>query len=487
MIAMNILLVEDEQDSRTLVAGFLKEIGHHVVEMENGFKALEAFSAQEFHMVLTDIRMPVMTGLELLRKLRGLPEGQNADIILYTGFGDVETAVEALRSGAYDYLIKPINVEELVKVTERVAEHQALKRENEVLTRKFEDAVEAATEEARQELMRLKKAYSQVLGIGGIGIFSKAMKKAVRVAKQLHADRSIPVFIEGDTGTGKEVIARLTHFGTGDETAPFVDLNCAAIAPNMFESELFGYEAGAFTGGLPKGSKGKLDLAQGGTLFLDEITEMPVSLQAKLLRVIQEKEFYRVGGLKKIKTDVRIICATNDDIEARVAEGTFRRDLYFRLNVGNIHIPPLRERPEDIIPLAQLFLTTFAQAKRKRFSEISQEAADMLLSHNWPGNVRELKNAMEWVVLMWDEKVLKPTHLGILREHKASVSSGASIPGVIDSHDFTLPSGGLPIDDYTNNIIRKALQLHGGNKTETAKYLGISRRSLHCRLKHFQQ
>jgi DNA-binding NtrC family response regulator len=487
VIPVNIILVDDEHESRACVAEFLRELGHRVVECANGRDALETFPAQEFHLVLSDIRMPKMSGIELLRKIRSLPGGQDVDIILFTGYGDMQTAIEALRAGAYDYLLKPVNIEELVKVTERVAEHQALRRENEVLTGKFAEAVKEATEETRQELSRLKKAYCQIIGLGRIGVFSEAMKKVFQQAQKLHADRSVPVLIEGETGTGKEVVARYIHYGKGDVTAPFVDLNCAALAPSMFESELFGYEAGTFTGGLPKGKKGKLDVAMGGTLFLDEITEIPVDLQAKLLRVIQEKEFYRVGGLKKIKTDVRIICATNADIEKKVAQGAFRQDLYYRLNVGRIYLPPLRQRPEEILPLAGLFLMELAREKRKRFEAIGQEAADMLLSYQWPGNVRELKNVMEWVILMWDDSEVKPSHLGILHKTKANIApTETTSSSIIDHKNFSLPSGSLPIEEYTSNIIRKALQIHNGNKTETAKYLGISRRSLYCRLKHLR-
>ncbi|MCR4399803.1 MAG: sigma-54 dependent transcriptional regulator, partial [Syntrophomonadaceae bacterium] len=296
---MNILLVEDEVRSRQYVARFLTQLGHHVVEAGDGEEALRLVAEQEFHLVFTDNRMPRMSGLEFLRRLRQDLERPDMDVILVTAFGDMETAVEALRAGAYDYLLKPVNIEELVAVTERVAEHQALRREHRVLSRRFEDAVRAATEETVQELSRLKQAYYQVLGLGRIGVFSPAMAQVMEQARRLHADRSVPVLICGETGTGKEVVARSIHYGDGSVTAPFVAVNCAALAPTVFESELFGYEGGAFTGGLPKGQKGKLDLAQGGTLFLDEISEIPVDLQAKLLRVIQEREFYRVGGLKK--------------------------------------------------------------------------------------------------------------------------------------------------------------------------------------------
>lgn len=336
--------------------------------------------------------------------------------------------------------------------------------------------------EDRQELTHLKTR-CQVAGLGNIGIYSEVMKEIFRKAGKLHADRSIPVLIEGETGTGKEVVARYIHYGDGSVTAPFIDLNCAAIAPSVFDSELFGYEAGAFTGGIPGGQKGKLDIAAGGTLFLDEIAEMPVSLQSKLLRVIQEKEFYRVGGLKKIKVDVRFICATNAEINKKIADGTFRKDLYYRLNIGQIYMPPLRERKEEIIPLAMMFLNEMAAKKGKLFRKISKEAVDLLLFHDWPGNIRELKNAVEWAMLMGDDYELKPAHLAILNEARNDGVPKTSHSS-IDIHNFLLPPDRLPLNDYVNNVIRKALDMHQGNKTETAKYLGISRRSLYCRLKY---
>lgn len=482
---MNILLVDDDVDSRACVGDFLRELGHNVVENDNGEEGLESFNNGEYHMVMSDIKMPKISGTEFLKILQNFPNREDFDVVLFTGYGDMETAVEALRAGAYDYLNKPINVEELAALVERIAERQALRRENRVLSERFTESVNAATEETRKELSRLRKAYCRMVGIGNIGIFSEPMKMVMQQADNLHIDRSVPVLIEGETGTGKEVIARYIHYGQGDVTLPFIDLNCAAIVAGIFESEMFGYEPGAFTGGSSKGQKGKIDLAQSGTIFLDEIGEIPVELQAKLLRVIQEREYYRVGGLRKIKADVRIICSTNIDLEQRVDQGSFRQDLFYRLNVGRICLPSLRQRKDDILPLARMFLTEFAQEKGKRFSEISKEAAGILLSYNWPGNVRELKNTMEWAVLMWDDELLKPSHLSILQKNKASlttlVNDGAS---VIDCKNFSLPSNNLPLEDFINDIITKSLKLKNNNKTEAAKYLGISRRSLYSRIKN---
>jgi transcriptional regulator with PAS, ATPase and Fis domain len=285
--------------------------------------------------------------------------------------------------------------------------------------------------------------------------------------------------IEGETGTGKEVITKIIHFGEGGTAVPFIDLNCAALAPSVFESELFGYEAGAFTGSLPKGQKGKLDLAFGGTLFLDEITEMPLELQAKLLRILQEKEFYRVGGLKKIKTDVRIICATNTDIEDKVEQGAFRRDLFFRLNAARIYVPPLRQRKDEIIPLAESFLARFAKEKGRCFEGISKEAGKVLFSYDWPGNIRELKNLIEYAVVMYNDTQLKTKHLDPLFKFKTGITT--------KNDSVLLPPANLSLVKRTNKIISEALRMHNGNKTDTARYLGMPIRTLYRRLERLSE
>lgn len=482
---MNILLVDDDARSRVGVAKFLWELGHHVTECCDGEEALAAYTAGDFPMVLSDIKMPGLSGIELLNRIRALP-GKKTDVVLFTGHGDMTTAIQALRAGAYDYLLKPIKVEELAAITDRIAEHQALLRENKALTERFGDEVQAATEETRQELSRLKQALSQVTGLENIGFFSPQMQHIIQQAQKYYTNRSIPVLIEGETGAGKEIIARIVHYGAGEEgssTRPFIDVNCAAITANLFESELFGYDPGAFTGSLTKGQKGKLDLAQGGTLLLDEVGEIPLELQGKLLRVIQEKEFYRVGGLKKIKTDVRIICATNADLAQRVAQGTFRKDLYFRLKVGHLLIPPLRRRREDIIPLAELFLRQFAGKKAHRFRRISEGAADILQSYAWPGNVRELKNTMEWVSFMYDDGELKPAHLAHLRNNAPSSPQVPDDGRACSPGGFSLPDSGFNLEEYIDGIIRQAIEVCQGNKTAAAMRLGISRRSLYSRLK----
>jgi Response regulator containing CheY-like receiver, AAA-type ATPase, and DNA-binding domains len=480
---MNILLVEDDGDSRTGVAEFLREMGHEVSECEDGAEAFVMFTAGDFPMVLSDIKMPKMSGIELLKRIKAVGGDKACDIVLFTGHGDMSTAIEALRAGAYDYLLKPISVADLAATTERIAEHQSLLRENRTLTRHFSDQVRAATEETRREMSRLKKMASQAAGLDNIVFLAPEMRRIAAQAKKYHQDRSIPVLIEGETGTGKEIIARMIHYGDIKDPTPLIDVNCAALTGNLFESELFGYEPGAFTGGLARGQRGKLDLAQGGTLLLDEVGEIPYDLQGKLLRVIQEKEFYRVGGLKKVSADVRIICATNANLEARVEQGTFRKDLFYRLKVGHIMIPPLRQRREEIIPLAEIFLHEFAVQKGRRFKRIDPAAVGVLLAYDWPGNVRELRNTMEWVAFMYDDAAVEPIHLTILDKGLVPFSQTAAAPGKpLDPAAFALPAAGFDIEDFVDRIVRQALDMCHGNKTATARYLGISRRSLYCRL-----
>lgn len=480
---MNILLVDDDTGSRTPVGKFLRRQGYQVTECSSGTEAFETYLNGSFPMIITDIRMPGMSGIDLLKKIKELPSGSYTDIVLFTGHGSMESAIEALRMGAFDYLLKPINIEELAIIAEKVAEHQGLLRENQRLTDHFDQEVLAATEETAKEISRLRMLVAQSEGIGKIGVFDEAMQIIYHQALLYHRDRSIPVLIQGETGTGKEMIAKLIHYGDFNETTPFVDINCAALTATLFESELFGYEAGSFTGGLSKGQKGKLDLAAGGTLFFDEIGEMPMEIQAKLLRVLQEKEYYRVGGLKKIKSDVRVICATNIDLAQAVDEGKFRRDLFYRLNVGQIIVPPLRDRPDDIIPLADMFLHRFASQKGKKFSRISKQAACILRSHSWPGNVRELQNVIEWSVFMFNDIELSPNHLNIIAAKNTNCSLAALPAGtILPEAPLLLPPEPFHLDEYIDRIIAAAIKMHNGNKSATAAYLGLSRRSLSYRV-----
>lgn len=460
---MNILLVEDDRKIRLYIAKFLRRLGHQVAEHANGKEALDAYHAEEFALVLSDVNMPGMSGIELLRSIKKRSEVSQAAVALFTGYNDIDSAIEALRLGAVDYLLKPISTEDLVAVVKKVADATNLQPDNKM-----------------DDISPIEKVLAQAMNIRKVGLFSEAMRKIIKVALQYHNNRDLPVLIEGETGTGKELIARTIHYGNMKEVGSFVDINCATISANLFESELFGYEGGSFTSAASRGRKGKLDLAKDGTLFLDEIAEMPLELQAKLLRVIQEKDFFRVGGLEKIKTNLRLICATNISLAERVKQGAFRRDLYYRLKVGHITVPPLRERKSDIIPLTNMFLSEFAGTKGKKICEVSEMAQKMLLAYHWPGNVRELRNLIEWIVAMYDDDEIKPVHLCMLYPYidDPVEEQKAKIP-VLQPNKFSLPEEGFCLYDFVHSIILEALKKHHGNKAATARYLKCSRSSIY--------
>lgn len=470
-MSMNILLVDDENRSRSHVAQFLRKLGHHVVEAGNGKEALDLINQQDFNLLLTDNRMPRMSGLELLQELSLLPVASKVDKVLFTAYADMDSSIAAIRAGAFDYLLKPLDIDELVKTTERVARHQ-----EEIRGKIIKQELPA--ENATQIEVNPNPASS---GCSKVGVFSHSMKEIFSLALKLHHNRSIPVLIQGETGTGKELVARYIHYGEKNSNLPFVALNCAALTSSIFESELFGYEPGTFSGGLPQGKRGKLDMAHGGALFLDEISELPLDLQAKLLRVLQEKEFYRVGGLKLIKTDVRIICASNQRLKNMVDQGLFREDLYYRLNMGHVYIPPLRKQPEAIIPLARMFMMEISEQANRRFKKIEPRAARILETYHWPGNVRELRNTIEWIVLMNDDTTVQSQHLDNLRLRTLE-DKQENLDNPILPDDFFMPPGSMHLDKLSNDIILKALKMHDGNKTATARYLGISRSTLYYRL-----
>jgi len=482
---MHILLADDEKDIRSTLSEFIEGLGHRVSLAANGREALDLLEKDRAQLLLSDIRMPEMDGLELLKRVKLSGELREIEVILFTGHGTIPQAVEAMHEGAYDYLMKPINVRELAMILKRITEFISLREENRRLSENFEHSLREATGEMRRELEELRRAFAREVGVAGMGVFSHALREVLKTCQRLHRNPDVPVLIEGETGTGKELIARYIHFGDGDTASPFVAVNCASISPNLFESELFGYEGGSFTGANPKGQKGKLELAGEGTIFLDEIGEMPQDQQAKLLRVIQEREFYRVGGLKKLITGARVVCATNRDIRKCVADGTFRQDLYYRLNVAHIPIPPLRQRREEIIPLARLFMQELFQKKRTRFDGISPAAARLLETYDWPGNVRELKSAIDRVALLYDDAEIRPAHLEFL---VPGASDTADLPAQgqtqFSGEEILLPDDAFDLDGWTLNIVKKALAKNFWNKTETARYLGISRGALYTYLKH---
>ena len=341
-----------------------------------------------------------------------------------------------------------------------------------------------------ENLQPYDKPKAKYININGkrVGIFSQVMLDLFAVALKLHFNRSIPVLIGGETGTGKEILARYIHYGEDNKNLPFVALNCASLTSHLFESELFGYEPGTFSGGLPGGKQGKLDLAQGGTLFLDEIGELPLDQQAKLLRVIQEKEYYRVGGLALVKTNARIICASNKNLKEMVARGTFRQDLYYRLNAGYLYIPPLRAQREAIIPMARLLMAEIAEKTGKPIKVLTPAAIRIMENYNWPGNIRELYNIIEWIMLMYDDKEITSYQLSSLNSNMED-----SYPRE-NSHDtslllenWQLPADTMPLQEISNDIILRVLQKYNGNKTAASRYLGISRSTLYYRLQGIEK
>jgi DNA-binding NtrC family response regulator len=453
--------------------------------------------------------MPGMDGLELLSSLKTDSRTQHGDVVLITGHGDMTTAVEALRKGAYDYLNKPINARELSAVVDRCAEHQALMRENSELKRNMDQQVDLAAAGIRKYLESMRHRLREVEGIGLVIAESPAMIELLREALILHAEPSVPVLIEGETGTGKEVMARYIHHGESVVETPFMAINCAAIPHELFESELFGHEPGAFTGSRAEGAPGKLEQAGKGSLFLDEVAEMPLSLQPKLLRVLEERSFYRVGGVKKRRFDARIVCAGNRNMADMVERGAFRRDLYHRLRVGHLLIPPLRERQKDILPLAEHFLRREAVRKKKRFHGLAPETVDILHRYPWPGNVRELENTIERAVLMHDGEELLPRHISFLSSSLApayvspprdsvlgndtlaanAFGAGGLLGGpAVEPFDCTrpdavvLPDRPINLDALVDSIMHAAVERFDGNKTKAAEFLGISRFALHRRL-----
>lgn len=477
---MDILLVDDEDMSREAVRDFLVEqLGHQVFEFKNGKKAYEAWLKEKYQVVISDIRMPLMSGVNLLEEIKKSPQGKNTDVFLITGYADVDTAIRALRAGAWDYLQKPVNIEELANILDKIEEHQTLLFENKQLKDDFNETLEQATGDIQKKLSYYQSAYANIVGIGNVGIFSNTMRSIMDICTKLHGDRNLPVLIEGATGTGKEILARKIHYGNADNHSPFVTINCAAITPSLFESELFGYDEGAFTGAKRSGSMGKMEMAQGGTIFLDEIGEMPLELQPKLLRAIQQQEIYRVGSNRKIKLDVRFICATNRNLLELSHEGKFRLDLYYRLNVAKITVPPLKDRKEEIIPLAQMFLSEFSESKKKRFKMIHKEAMKLLEQYEWQGNVRELQNTIERVVLLYDDIELKPQYLQFLENDQYYPLEGACI---LESGKIELPDHPINLDEINKEIVQKALKKFNGNKSKTADFLSISRSALRSRM-----
>jgi DNA-binding NtrC family response regulator len=442
-----VLLVDDERNMRRVLGALLRRDGHAVLEASDGAQALDLLAHEHVDAVVTDLRMPHLNGLEFLERAhqrqRGLP------VILLTAYGTVGSAVEALKQGAFDYLTKPFDPEEVRQVVRKAVRTRALD----------ESEARPASDEDPEDLLQGE---------------SEALAEVRRMIERV-ADSPATVLVTGESGTGKEIVARALHARSGRSAGPFVKVNCAAIPETLFESELFGYEKGAFTGAASR-KPGRFELAHGGTLFLDEIGEMPLSTQPKLLRALQESSFYRVGGTRTISVDARLIAATNRELRAAVREGRFREDLFYRLNVVPIHLPPLRERRADVARLAELLRARFATRFAKPCARIGADALAALERHDWPGNIRELENAIERAVLLCDGPELA---LADLPEELR-----AAAPEAVDANGASLRDR---IRRETRRIerdaIQEALDLTAGNVTRAAELLGLSRRGLQLKLK----
>jgi len=443
-----VLVVDDDPAHRTMLRTLLTGWGYAIEEADDGSSAIESVLERAFDLILMDIRMVKVSGLEALAEIKALNPA--IPIIIMTAYSSVETAVEALKSGAYDYLTKPLDFDELRLVMERAMEHTHLREENRLLRETLGTHFDTRHIVGRSApMMRLMETVAQV------------------------APSEATVLITGESGTGKEMIAGAIHFNSLRKDGPFVKINCAAITETLLESELFGHEKGAFTGA-HRQKEGRFRQAHGGTLFLDEISEMSLAMQVRLLRVLQEREITRVGGEEVIKVDVRIIAATNKDLAREIEEGRFREDLYYRLNVVALEMPPLRERREDIPLLAQHFLKVLSRDNRKNIKGFTPQAMDRLVKYDWPGNVRELMNAVERGVVLSRSEYMDEEVLSLISSDESSSQDISSGDGL---------NADMLLDEVEKTTILKTLESAGGNKSEAARRLGITRRTLHKRLK----
>ncbi|MBN1542200.1 sigma-54-dependent Fis family transcriptional regulator [candidate division KSB1 bacterium] len=445
-----ILVVDDEAAQRETLTGFLQKKGYHIQDAASGREAIEAVTSGQIDLVLTDLRMPDMDGAAVLKGVKEInPE---IDVIIMTAYGSVESATEAMKSGAVDFIGKPIDLEQLHWVVAKTLERKQLVSEN----------------------RRLRELVAEKLSFGGIISASPAMDEVLSVALRAAASRAT-VLIVGESGTGKELVAKAIHYAGDRGDKPFVAINMAALSDNLVESELFGHEKGAFTGA-DKFRKGRFELADGGTLFIDEVGEIPLSTQVKLLRVLQEQEFERVGGSQPIKLDVRLITATNRSLEDAVREGTFRQDLYYRLNVVKVELPPLRRRREDIPLLTDHFVRRFSLMTGKSITGVSKEAMDLLMKYSFPGNVRELENIIERAVVLSRDTLLSTADLPVLLRGERSDTSCTDIS-----------AGGFEeqVARFETDLLLQAMKSAGGVQTRAAELLHMSERHLRYKLKKY--
>jgi len=436
-----LLIADDDPGLRESLERTLTREGYRVVLASDGRAALERVQAGGVDLIVTDLKMPGLTGLELLRAAKAIMP--DVDVILLTAFGTVEEAVKAMKDGAYDFLTKPFRREQLIKLIDKALERRDLIEQNRALKKQLEDL----------------RAKGQMIGA------SPSWRRMLTLVEQT-ADSSATILIQGESGTGKELVARTIHERSARRHGPFIAVNCAALPETLLESELFGYEKGAFTGAAGR-KEGRFELAHGGTLFLDEVGDLSLVTQPKILRVLQQGEFERLGGTRTLQVDVRIVAATNQDVAEMVKEKRFREDLYYRLNVITIRVPPLREHPEDIRVLAQHYLRVYGAKNGRKLEGFTGEAIDRLEAYAWPGNVRELENLIERSVLLArkdriDAEDLPEEVMGVKRPPR----------------DAILELIGTPLADIEQRLLDETLRITGGNKTQAAKLLGIDVRTV---------
>lgn len=443
-----VLVVDDERHIRWVVSRALKTEELEVIEFENGTDFLENMERHRPDLVILDLKMPGIDGLEVLQRVK--ERQKDLPVIMITAHGTIETAIEAMKMGAHDYITKPFDIDEL-----KIQVSRALNMSNLV-------------HEVKYLRDQLESSFSD------IELFTKSSKmRGIYDMVDRVADTEAGVLITGESGTGKEIIARMIHHKSSKRRKPFISVNCAAIPSSLVESEFFGHEKGAFTGAVAR-KPGKFEQADGGTLFLDEIGELDPSMQAKLLRVIQEKSFERIGGTTTIKVDVRIIAATNKNLQLAIENGSFREDLFYRLNVIHIDIPPLRERKEDIPRLVEQFAAKYKRGSSK--IEVPPRTMEVLMRHNWPGNIRELENCIERAAIVCDGNEILPEHLpfsntSTAQEHKSGI--------------VNFPDEGVDLERIEEELIRTALEKSGGNQTRAAKLLNITRSALIYRMQKY--
>jgi len=444
-----ILVADDEESHRIMLRAVLQEEGYEVAGAADGPEAIRAVEQEPFDLILLDIRMPGMDGIEALMEIRRI--SPYVPVLMMTAYASVKTAVDALKAGAFEYLIKPLDIEELKILIEKALEHYHLREENLAL----------------RERLGNRFDFSRMIGK------SRKMIELFDLLAQV-APTDATVLILGESGTGKELVANALHHNSPRASQPFIKVACAALPETLLESELFGHERGAFTGAIAR-REGRFWSAHRGSIFLDEVGEMSPTTQTKLLRVLQEKEFEPLGSTRTIKVDVRVIAATHKDLEKEVREGRFREDLFYRLNVVPISIPPLRERKEDLPSLAVYFLALYGEKNKKELKEISPKALDLLIRYDWPGNIRELENCIERAVIVARGEMITPADLP---PQIQALSRGKEDQGIL------FPSG-ISLQDAEKALILKTLEDTGGNRSRAAEILGINRRTLQIKLKEY--